>query len=564
VALIAFAVAAVLAPAGIVSAATPAPSTPTADPITPGAPSNTSITSSSSVTSTSSATSSPTAAPTTTPTTAAAAAATPAAAAPAATAHSASSTVHAYWLASANGGVFSFGGAPFYGSAGNLALQKPIVGMAATPDGGGYWLVASDGGIFSYGDATFYGSTGGIHLNKPVVGMAATPDGGGYWLVASDGGIFTFGDANFWGSTGAMKLNQPIVGMAAMPDGGGYWLVAADGGIFTFGDANFWGSTGAMKLNKPIIGMIAGPDGKGYVLVASDGGTFTFGSAPFYGSLGAIPLKNPISATASTPGDTGYWFSDTVGEVSAFGQASYYGSAPAQIGAPVVGMANTVGSGVFIGAAYPSGSYGYDVSRFNMNSPACTSGLPTGEHDIGVVEVDGSSGSSANPCLATEAAWAGAGLNLYTFLTNIGQCTDTQSCFQQGYNAGIQAFQDAQAANVNTNVAWWLDVEGAGQYWTTSTAENAQTVAGAIAALHNTEGIDDVGIYASPGTWNSIVGDYQPSVPYWMADWLTPPSGPGTCAAAAGWEAQMQLPTGPVEIVQYSDNVNGADGDYAC
>ncbi|MDA8367272.1 MAG: hypothetical protein M0Z62_10010, partial [Actinomycetota bacterium] len=79
-------------------------------------------------------------------------------------------------------------------------------------------------------------------LNKPVVGMAATPDGGGYWLVAADGGIFSFGDARFHGSTGALVLNQPIVGMAATPDGGGYWLVAADGGIFTFGDAPFKGS----------------------------------------------------------------------------------------------------------------------------------------------------------------------------------------------------------------------------------------------------------------------------------------------------------------------------------
>ena len=55
--------------------------------------------------------------------------------------------------------------------------------------------MASDGGIFSYGDATFFGSTGGIRLNKPVVGMAATPSGHGYWLVASDGGIFSYGDA---------------------------------------------------------------------------------------------------------------------------------------------------------------------------------------------------------------------------------------------------------------------------------------------------------------------------------------------------------------------------------
>jgi hypothetical protein len=52
-------------------------------------------------------------------------------------------------------------------------------------------------------------------LNKPIVGMTATPDGHGYWLVASDGGIFAFGDAAFFGSTGAMTLNKPIVGMAA-------------------------------------------------------------------------------------------------------------------------------------------------------------------------------------------------------------------------------------------------------------------------------------------------------------------------------------------------------------
>jgi hypothetical protein len=75
-------------------------------------------------------------------------------------------------------------------------------------------LVATDGGIFSFGDARFYGSTGGIVLNKPVVGMAATPDGRGYWLVATDGGIFSFGDARFYGSTGGIVLNKPVVGIS--------------------------------------------------------------------------------------------------------------------------------------------------------------------------------------------------------------------------------------------------------------------------------------------------------------------------------------------------------------
>ena len=52
--------------------------------------------------------------------------------------------------------------------------------------------MAADGGIFSFGDALFHGSSGGITLNKPIVGMAAAPDGQGYWLVASDGGVFNY------------------------------------------------------------------------------------------------------------------------------------------------------------------------------------------------------------------------------------------------------------------------------------------------------------------------------------------------------------------------------------
>jgi hypothetical protein len=56
---------------------------------------------------------------------------------------------------------------------------------------------------------------GGKHLNKPIVGIAATPDGGGYWLVASDGGVFTFGDAGYFGSMGGKKLSAPVVALAA-------------------------------------------------------------------------------------------------------------------------------------------------------------------------------------------------------------------------------------------------------------------------------------------------------------------------------------------------------------
>ncbi len=253
-----------------------------------------------------------------------------------------------YWEVASDGGIFSFGDAGFHGSKAGSALNKPIVGMAATPDGKGYWEVASDGGVFSFGDASFHGSTGAITLNKPIVGMAATPDGKGYWLVASDGGVFSFGDASFHGSTGAIRLDKPVVGMAGSPDGKGYWEVASDGGIFSFGDAQFFGSTGTIHLNQPMVGMAGSPDGKGYWSVASDGGIFAFGDVAFFGSTGAIALNRPVVGMAATPDGKGYWLVASDGGIFSFGDAGFHGSTGAiTLDKPVVGIAATPdGAGV--------------------------------------------------------------------------------------------------------------------------------------------------------------------------------------------------------------------------
>ncbi len=243
-----------------------------------------------------------------------------------------------YRFVASDGGVFSYGNLPFCGSMGGQPLNKPIVGMAADPDGGGYWLVASDGGIFAFGDASFYGSMGAKPLNKPIVGIGATPDGRGYWLVASDGGIFAFGDANFFGSMGGQTLNEPIVAIASTPDGVGYWEIASDGGIFAFGDANFFGSMGGRPLNEPIVGIAPTSDGQGYFEVASDGGIFAFGDAIFAGSMGGQPLNEPIVAIASTPDGMGYWEVAADGGTFAFG-ARFYGSHGGQpLDQPIVGM----------------------------------------------------------------------------------------------------------------------------------------------------------------------------------------------------------------------------------
>jgi len=220
------------------------------------------------------------------------------AAAVAAARQTAPRAVNGYQIAGSNGSVYTFGSALNYGSVVGK-LNRPVVGIAVIPGGGGYWLDASDGGVFSFGAASFRGSMGGQHLNQPIVGMASTPDGKGYWLVASDGGIFSFGDAHFYGSTGSIKLNKPIVGMALSPNGAGYWLVASDGGIFTFGAAPFLGSAGAIPLNKPIVAMVPTPVRPGYWLVASDGGVFTYGAATFWGSTGGDPIPAAVTGAGS-------------------------------------------------------------------------------------------------------------------------------------------------------------------------------------------------------------------------------------------------------------------------
>ena len=247
-----------------------------------------------------------------------------------------------YWEVASDGGVFSFGGAPFYGSMATTALNAPVVGLAPTADGKGYWEVASDGGVFSFGDAQFYGSMGGAPLSAPVVGIVATPDGKGYWEVASDGGVFSFGDAPFFGSAASLKLNAAVVGIAAAPTGGGYWLVGADGGVYAFGGAPFSGSEGGVALNAPVVGMAATPSGKGYWLVGADGGVYAFGGAPFFGSEGGTTLNAPVVGLAPTADGGGYWEVASDGGVFSFGDAPFSGSAASlKLNAAVVADSRT-------------------------------------------------------------------------------------------------------------------------------------------------------------------------------------------------------------------------------
>ncbi len=262
-----------------------------------------------------------------------------------------------YWQVGRDGGVFSFGRSPFYGSLPALGIHPaaPIVGMAVTRDQGGYYLVGADGGVFSFGDAKFFGSVPASHstLSAPIVGMAMAPvvfgppgtpgtNGLGYWLVGSDGNVYPFGQVKSFGSLAGRHLNAPVVGMVPTPDGLGYWLVAADGGVFTFGDAAFYGSLPGIGVHvSDIVGIAPTPDGHGYWLVGKDGGVFGFGDAAFYGSLPGIGVHvSDIVGIAPTPDGHGYWLMGADGGVFSFGDARFYGSmGGTHLNAPVAGGA---------------------------------------------------------------------------------------------------------------------------------------------------------------------------------------------------------------------------------
>jgi Glycosyl hydrolases family 43 len=247
-----------------------------------------------------------------------------------------------YWQVGSDGGIFSFGGAQFYGSTGSMHLNKPVVGMSATPDGKGYWLVASDGGVFAYGDAQFYGSTGSITLNKPIIGMIPTLDGEGYWLIASDGGVFAYGDAKFYGSTASDGLAYPVTAAAPGYLNGGYWLVDANGQVFNFGDAANEGQPAFAPGGYRITGMAGTQNSKGYWLASANGNVADFGDAAPYGSMAGTTLNAPVVGMAANLSGNGYWLQGADGGIFTFGDAQFYGSMGGRhLNAPMVGIAST-------------------------------------------------------------------------------------------------------------------------------------------------------------------------------------------------------------------------------
>jgi hypothetical protein len=135
--------------------------------------------------------------------------------------------------------------------------------MAATPDGRGYWMVAADGGVFTFGDARYYGSAARDNIGTWVTGIAPSAGGDGYWLVAATAGVLSYGDAVFYGPSPNEPPFAPTAAIAATPDGKGYLLLQPDSIRTTFSvpqsTENFPGGRTAVRLAASQIS--ADPDG---------------------------------------------------------------------------------------------------------------------------------------------------------------------------------------------------------------------------------------------------------------------------------------------------------------
>ena len=226
---------------------------------------------------------------------------------------------------------------------------------------------------------------------------------------------------------------------------------------------------------------------------------------------------------------------------------------------------------------------GYDVSY-----PQCGGSLPTGAK-FGIVGVDGGRVRSANPCLATEDAWARATGAAPAYYLNTGNpgprvssywpngqalprpcatsypANDSVDC---AYDYGWNNAQDSWTRAVNAGVptpelrTWWLDVETGNSWETLQYGQAAIYQANDLATLQGqrdllkSKGVQTVGVYSTAYQWGQVVGSAGfDGAPVWYA-------GTGSLSTATSHCGTAGFTGGAVTLVQFANN--GYDGDVSC
>lgn len=152
------------------------------------------------------------------------------------------------------------------------------VALVPTASGQGYWMINADGGVFTFGDAQFYGSLPQRRPGVQNVVAAIRVGNTKYCMLESSGRTSCFAAGSIYEDSQPVTYglhSDPATTMIPSGDAQGWWVVSRKGKVSAYGSA-----VGAGEVAQQPYGPIMGGAGWGnntYRLVGADGGVFTFG-----------------------------------------------------------------------------------------------------------------------------------------------------------------------------------------------------------------------------------------------------------------------------------------------
>jgi hypothetical protein len=227
----------------------------------------------------------------------------------------------------------------------------------------------------------------------------------------------------------------------------------------------------------------------------------------------------------------------------------------------------------------------------DISWPQCGGDLPA-PPEFAIIGVNGGRPNTANPCLATQLAWAantsaaqggtpaavyvntasaGPVQSIWWPATNTyrgsevtnpyGMCDGRESpacAYVHGYAMAFNDVETVRAASDAAHHMWWLDVE-TGNSWLSDKAANAAELEGMTAYLKSTGA--EVGIYSTTYQFGEIVGEVNPnSNLYALKNWIA--GADSTSSARAKCASAPLTPQGTVTLTQFTDG--SLDYNYPC